>query len=64
MKRKDMQELHTKDKIELQTMVSNLEGQLQNMKMDHKLGKLKNPRSIFFTRKAIAQVKTVLRGKK
>ncbi|OGH19007.1 MAG: 50S ribosomal protein L29 [Candidatus Levybacteria bacterium RIFCSPHIGHO2_12_FULL_38_12] len=64
MKSKDIKELHTKDTQELKTMLSFLQSELQNLKMDNSLRKLKNPRLLFFTRKDIARIKTHLKGRK
>lgn len=63
MKRKDIQDLHTKTVDELKKMVSDAKVALMDMKIDHTQFKLKNTRSLMMKRKDIAQIASIIRGK-
>ncbi|MBI4080201.1 MAG: 50S ribosomal protein L29 [Candidatus Levybacteria bacterium] len=63
MKRKDIQDLHTKTIDELKKMVSDGKTALMDMKIDHTQFKLKNTRSLMMKRKDIAQIASIIRGK-
>lgn len=64
MKRKDIKELHTKEKGELMALLQSAQGELFTLRMDHSMKKLKNTRSLFNKKKDIARILTVLGGKK
>lgn len=63
MKKKAISELHTKDKEELGALLKETETVLFKARMDQKMNKLKNTRSLFQTRHDIARIKTILRAK-
>lgn len=63
MKTKDRQAFHAKTLQELKTQLAQAKETLFLLKLDKSLGKLKNIRSIFWKRKEIAQISTIIRGK-
>jgi large subunit ribosomal protein L29 len=63
MKRKDIQELSSKEVKELRTLLKEKQESLFTAQLDHKTGKLTNKRSLSSTRDDIARIKTVLRQK-
>lgn len=63
MKVNDKKELHSKDAVELRKMLKDGHELLLSLKLDREQNKLKNTRGIFNTRKNIAIIKTILRGK-
>jgi len=63
MKTKDKQALHAKTLQELKTLFKEAREALWSLKLEKRLGKLKNPRSIFWKRKEIAQILTIIREK-
>ena len=63
MKINDKKELHTKDATELRKMLKDGHELLLSLKLDREQNKLKNTRGIFNTRKSIAIIKTILKGK-
>ena len=63
MKTTDKQTLQTKGAIELQKLVEEAYKNLNQLKLDHVQGKLKNTRSIFNTRTEISVLQSVLQIK-
>jgi ribosomal protein L29 len=63
MKVNDKKELHAKESSELKKMLKDGHELLLSLKLDREQNKLKNTRGIFHTRKNIAIIKTILRGK-
>lgn len=63
MKTKQKKELHTKTVDELTTMIKDMNKELYRSHLDHKEGKLKDTRSLYQKRKAIAVVQTIVREK-
>lgn len=63
MKINDKKELHTKTASELKKMLQDGHELLLSLKLDQSQNKLKNTRGIFNTRKNIAIIKTILKGK-
>lgn len=63
MKINDKKELHAKDAVELKKMLRDGHDLLLSLKLDREQNKLKNTRGIFNTRKTIAVIKTILKGK-
>jgi ribosomal protein L29 len=63
MKVNDKKELHAKESSELRKMLKDGHELLLSLKLDREQNKLKNTRGIFHTRKSIAIIKTILRGK-
>jgi ribosomal protein L29 len=63
MKINDKKELHAKEAIELKKMLKDGHDLLLSLKLDREQNKLKNTRGIFNTRKTIAVIKTILKGK-
>ena len=63
MKRKDIKELHAKDMGELKTSLKEARDNLFKAKMDKKMFKLKDLRSVFRLRKDIAAILTVINKK-
>ena len=63
MKRKDIQELATKDSKELKVMLKEKQKALFTSQLDHTTGKLSNVRSLSVLRDDIARIKTMLRQK-
>ncbi len=61
--KKNMNDLIAKDEKELKEMAKLKKDELLNLVLDNKMNKLKNPRTIFHTRKEIARILTVLREK-
>lgn len=64
MKRNDILDLHTKNLTELVSLLSSTRGEIAKMRLDQKVGKLKNLRSIFMKRKDVARILTEMKGKK
>lgn len=60
MKRKDIQELHTKTLKELENVLKEKKDSLFKSQIDQSVKKLKNTRFLFQTRKDIARILTVL----
>lgn len=60
MKKKAIKELHVKDKEELLVLLKETEGNFFKARMDQKMNKLKNTRSLFNLRHDIARIKTIL----
>jgi ribosomal protein L29 len=63
MKVNDKKELHAKESSELRKMLKDGHELLLSLKLDREQNKLKNTRGIFHTRKNIAIIKTILKGK-
>ena len=63
MKRKEINQLHTKSSLELKTLIKKMEEELVRMKVDLESGKLKDVRAVLKKRRDLARVKTVLRKK-
>ena len=64
MKKKDIQELHSKEAGELVALLKKAKEELFNFRMDHSMKKLKNTKSLFNKKKDIARILTVLSEKK
>ncbi len=63
MKRKEIQELATKEVKELKTLLKEIEKDLFTAQLDHKMGKLKNTASLRVMRDDVARIRTVLKQK-
>ncbi|MCL5435337.1 MAG: 50S ribosomal protein L29 [Patescibacteria group bacterium] len=63
MKTKERKDLHTKNLVELRTLLKNLKEAVFTAKLELSQNKLKNTRSIFLKRKEIAQILTVIKEK-
>lgn len=63
MKRKDIQELVTKEIKELKTLLKEKQKDLFAAHLDHKMGKLSNTTSLQVMKDDIARIKTALRQK-
>ena len=63
MKVNDKKELHEKGASELRKMLKDGHELLLALKLDREQNKLKNTRGIYNTRKNIAIIKTILKGK-
>ncbi|MFH1186802.1 MAG: 50S ribosomal protein L29 [Candidatus Levyibacteriota bacterium] len=63
MKTKDKKDLFTKDIKELKNMLKEARDALFSLKMEKTQNKLKNTRSIFFKRKEIARILTIMKRK-
>lgn len=63
MKIKQRKELHQKTMDELKTALKEARGKLFDLKLERAQKKLKNTRSIFETRKNIARIATIVKGK-
>lgn len=63
MKINDKKELHAKEAVELRKMLRDGNELLLSLKLDREQNKLKNTRSLFNTRKTIAVIKSILKGK-
>lgn len=63
MKVNDKKELHAKEADELRKMLRDGHELLLSLQLDLQQNKLKNTRGIYNTRKNIAVIKTILRGK-
>ena len=63
MKTTEKKDLQTKTKAELVKLVQDAKALLMNLKLDHQQAKLKDTSSISNTRKRIAVLLTILRGK-
>ncbi|MBI2032081.1 MAG: 50S ribosomal protein L29 [Candidatus Levybacteria bacterium] len=63
MKTKEKKEVFSKDIKELKNRLKEAREQLFEMRMDFSQNKLKNSRQLFFKRREIAQIMTVIREK-
>lgn len=63
MKTKEIKIMHGKTAGELKIQLAQVRDELQLLRFDKSLAKLKNTRSIFVKRKEIAQVLTILKEK-
>lgn len=63
MKTKDKKELFTKSKEELKSLLKEERQALITLRLEKAQNKLKNTRAIFFKRKDIARILTVLKEK-
>lgn len=63
MKINDKKELHAKSAGELKKMLKDGNELLLSLKLDREQNKLKNTKGLFHTRKNIAIIKTILKGK-
>jgi len=63
MKTKTKQELHTRTLQTLKTKLKEARDALYLLRIDKSLGKLKNPRSIFWKKKEVAQMLSLIREK-
>ena len=63
MKRREIKELIHKSKEELHKLLADAEKELFTMRMDVRMAKLKNTRSLFWKRKEIAYILTQLQRK-
>lgn len=63
MKVNDKKELHGKEASELKKMLKDGHELLLSLQLDRQQNKLKNTRAVFTTRKNIAIIKTILKGK-
>lgn len=63
MKTKEKKEVFSKDISELKNRLKEAREQLFEMRMDFSQNKLKNSRQLFFKRREIAQIMTVIREK-
>ncbi|HWY79999.1 MAG TPA: 50S ribosomal protein L29 [Candidatus Sulfotelmatobacter sp.] len=63
MKTADKKTLQTKEVKELQKLIEETRKTLNQVKLDHAQGKLKNTRSIFNIRKEVAVMQSVLQTK-
>ncbi|MBM4401979.1 MAG: 50S ribosomal protein L29 [Candidatus Cloacimonetes bacterium] len=62
MKKKEyLAELRTKTNQELQTELAGKRKKLADLRIEHSLGKLKDVKSLTKTRKAIAQILTIMK---
>ncbi len=63
MKSKERKDLQTKTKEELQKLLSDGREALTHLQLEHSQGRLKNTRSIFWRRKEIARILSILNRK-
>lgn len=63
MKKKDLQDLKTKNVKDLRNKIADLEKQKTNSLLELKMGKVKNVHTVKKTKKDIAQAKTIARLK-
>jgi ribosomal protein L29 len=63
MKTKEKKDLHTKSQAELKTLLKNAKEALYNFRLEKTQNKLKDQRQIFFKRKEIAQILTIMKEK-
>jgi ribosomal protein L29 len=63
MKTKEKKDLHTKTIKELNTLLKNAKEAVFTARLEKSQNKLKNPRSIFFKRKEIAQILSIIKEK-
>lgn len=63
MKRTDIAALHDMSVEELRSKLTEIEAELGKSKVEHAVGKLKNPASLTVLRKEIARIKTIVREK-
>lgn len=61
MKARELQELKTGAPQELNSKLSNLKGELFNLRFQLATGQLENPMRIREVKKSIAQIKTIIR---
>lgn len=64
MKKEELKQLKEKNLNELQEELKKLEKELFQLRMEKMIGKLKNLKSIFFKRKMIAVIKTLIKEEK
>lgn len=60
MKTKERKDLHTKNLVELRTLLKSLKEAVFTARLELSQNKLKNTRSIFLKRKEIAQILTII----
>lgn len=63
MKKEELKQLKEKNLKDLEEELKKLEKELFQLKMDKITGKLKNLKSIFFKRKTLAILKTMIKEK-
>ena len=63
MKKADLKDLHTKTIDELKGMYKTYKTELMDLNIEKSQYKLKNTRSIFWKKKDMAKILTILRGK-
>ncbi|MCL6096268.1 MAG: 50S ribosomal protein L29 [Patescibacteria group bacterium] len=63
MKTKERKDLHTKNLVELRTLLKNLKEAVFMAKLELSQNKLKNTRSISLKKKEIAQILTIIKEK-
>ena len=63
MKTTDKKELQGKTLVELRKLLHDAEKELIMLRLDKEQNKLRNTRSIFFKRKTIAVLKTIMKTK-
>lgn len=63
MKNREIKDLHTKAKEELEGMCKSAKAELLELNLSKAQNKLKNTRSIFWKKKDIARILTILRQK-
>ena len=63
MKTKERKDLHTKNLVELRTLLKSLKEAVFASRLELSQNKLKNTRSIFLKRKEIAQILTIINVK-
>ncbi len=61
--KKDLKEIYSKTEKELRDLVKEKREELFRLNLDLRQNKLKNTRSIFYTRKEIARLLTLIREK-
>ncbi len=64
MKRNDFKEIKSVDVTELDKLFIKNKNELNNLYIEHKMGKLKNTRNIFLKRKDIARILTLISEKR
>ena len=63
MKKKERQELHQKTEAQLQKEITKQEKELVSLRLELKVGKLKNVRQVMSHRHHLARLKTILKEK-
>jgi len=63
MKTKERKDLHTKNLVELRTLLKNLKEAVFTARLELSQNKLKNTKSIFLKKKEIAQILTIIKEK-
>jgi ribosomal protein L29 len=63
MKKKELKDLHLKNKEELQSLMRKAQEELTKLKMDKQAGRLKNVRLPDTKRHDLARIKTILKEK-